>query len=227
MARASLLLLASCAVGRAHALAIGARTPATHPRAAHAAMVEPLTNHWDEPEFLNDPIEFILKRPDLFSQDLQLMAAYQLKVKSDELRLWGDLPEALDVCSKAAGFLRQKSATADELARMIMSADQEMLETFIEDAKFEEKKAFFEAIASLPTDNNGMLAIHDVADGMLRAGQLPLIPQFEQDLERVAEKVAEVNDLLMNLDEQYSTLFLSVRKVSKFARAAAEISQGA
>ncbi|KAL3927014.1 MAG: hypothetical protein SGPRY_003021 [Prymnesium sp.] len=228
MSRALLLLLAgSPADAVAHALLspFGKATP------LHPSTRSPSPNMggagWDTPDFLNDPINFMAKNPQYFSEDLQAMVAYQLKVKGDELRLWGDLPEALDVCTKAAAFLRQKSATADELARIIMSADQEMLQTLIDDAKFEEKKAFFQAIASLPPDDNGMLAIHDVADGMLQAGQLPLIPQFERDLEHVAAKVDEVNDLLMNLDQQYSTLFLSVRKVSKFARAAAEVNDEA
>ena len=36
-------------------------------------------------------------------------------------------------------------------------------------------------------------------------------------------KVAEVNEELFQLDQQYTTLFLSVRKVAKLARIAAEI----
>eukprot|EP00316_Scyphosphaera_apsteinii_P012958 CAMPEP_0119325186 /NCGR_PEP_ID=MMETSP1333-20130426/65180_1 /TAXON_ID=418940 /ORGANISM="Scyphosphaera apsteinii, Strain RCC1455" /LENGTH=228 /DNA_ID=CAMNT_0007333089 /DNA_START=61 /DNA_END=747 /DNA_ORIENTATION=+ len=182
--------------------------------------------HRDSPDFLNDPISFIAKHPQLFSEDLQEMAAYQLKVKSDERLDWGTLPDALDQCAKGAEYLRQKSETADVIARIIVQAKREEMLTFVKDAKFVEKKAFFENLANLPADNNGMLAIHDVASGMLEAGALPLIPKFEQDLQRVTAKVDEVNTELMELDRQYTTLFLSVRKVAQLARAAADVSRG-
>jgi len=194
-------------------------------RAVHPAMAQPRGSHWDAADFLNSPISFIAMHPELFSKDLQQMAAYQVMVKSNELRLWGDLPEALDLCAKGAAYLRQKSANADQLAQVIMSADEQTLADFVKDAKFEEKKAFLQAIASLPKDDNGMLAINRVAAGMLEAGALPLIPQFEKDLDRVTAKVAEVNDALMELDNKYSMLFLSVRKVAKLADAAARASE--
>jgi len=177
----------------------------------------------DCPEFMNDPIAYISKHPELFSEELQAMATYQQKVRSDMLVDWGELPDQLDQCAKGAAYLRSKSATADQIAQIIVQAKRDELMTFVEDARFEEKKAFFMNLADLPEDNNGMSAINQVASSMINAGQLPLINKFENDLQRVTAKVAEVNEELFQLDQQYTTLFLSVRKVARLARIAAEI----
>ena len=126
----------------------------------------------DSPEFLNNPIGFISKYPQLFSEDLQVMASYQLKIQGDQIVDWGDLPDALDLCAKNAAYFRQKSTDADQIARIIVQADSEELQTFAQDAKFMEKKAFFQALAALPPGNNGMSAIHEVASSMLEAGAL-------------------------------------------------------
>ena len=61
--------------------------------------------------------------------------------------------------------------------------------------------------------------------GMMQQGQLPLIFQFEEDLKSLTSKVNELNDELLRFNEQYSTLFLSVRKASKLASIATSVSK--
>jgi len=180
---------------------------------------------WDSGDFLNNPILYIAENPQYFSPEMQAMAAYQIKVKGGEMRLWGDLPEALDLCAKGGEYLRQKSAAADDLARTIVHADQNDLQKMTQDSNFAEKKAFFQNIAALPRDNNGMLAINYVASTMIERGELPLISQFDEDIKRITKKVNDVNEELYELDRKYTALFLSVRKVSKLASAAANAAE--
>ena len=182
-----------------------------------------MAEHTDSGAFLNDPISFIANHPEMFSEDLQMMATYQQMVGNGRLDDWGDLPVALDQVAKGSQALQIKSYTSQDVAQMIVQADAETLQTFVSDARFEEKKVFFERLAQLPPDQNGMLAIHEVASEMFAAGSLPLLASFEEDLERVTAKVNELNAELVRMDETYSTLFLSVRKAAKLAAIAAAV----
>ena len=194
----------------------------THATRARTPM---MLGHRDNAEFLNDPFEFINKNPQLFSDDIQEMAAYQKAVNRQSLDDWGELPVALDKIAQAMNVLQDKSFTSDQIARIITKADKAELENMVRDARFEEKRTFFQNLANLPPDNNGMLAINAVATSMMQQGQLPLIFQFEEDLKSLTSKVNELNDELLRFNEQYSTLFLSVRKASKLASIATSVSK--
>ena len=169
----------------------------------------------DEPEFLNNPIKYIGEHPENFSQEVQAMAKYQLQLQS--LKPWGEMPTVLDESARLAGVLQQKSVMANELADIIMRAEQSTLQTFANDATFEEKKALFQNLAAMPADNNGMLAIYNV----ISQTDLPLMSKFEQDLQIAEAKVKEANAALQKLENEYTTLFLSVRKVATLAGIAA------
>ena len=177
----------------------------------------------DAADFLNTPFQFIEQHPDLFSEELQSMVKYQLKLAPDDFAQCGELPEALASNAQWTQQLQAKSFRADELANIILKADKATMQTLSEDATFEEKKNLFESLAALPEDARGMLGINDVVSSMLEAGKLPALASFEGDLAAVTAKVAEANAALQELDEKYTTLFLSVRKVAKLSKAAAEV----
>ena len=198
-------------------------TPPPTPPRTRTAVRPTMVVEWDTPKFLNDPLAYIAKNPEKFSVDLQRMVAYKTKVQNDELADWGDLPVSLDQCAQAASTLRSKSYDASMIAWIIAQADYEELQSFVQDAKFEEKKAFFQRLAALPEYDRGMLAINEVASQMIANGELPLISQFERDLDQVTSMVENLNNALFEMDQKYSTLFLSVRKVTKLAAAAAEV----
>jgi len=173
----------------------------------------------DSPEFLNNPQRYILDHPEQFSAELQLMATYQATLTSDDYSIWRDLPAALEHCAGMSSGLQQKSMRADELAKIILAADPATLMNLAQDVTFEEKRHFFNALASLPVNDRGMAAIDGVVEQMVGAGELPLLGQFDGELEDVILKVGMANQALMALDQKYSTLFLAVRKVALQARA--------
>ena len=204
-------------------VALALYAPSPRPHRTRPALRPTMAVEWDTPKFLNDPLAYIAKNPSKFSSDLQRMVAYKNKVQNDELADWGDLPVALDQCASAASSLRSKSYDASMIAWIIAQADYQELQSFVQDAKFEEKKEFFQRLSALPEYDRGMLGIHEVASEMIQAGELPLISQFERDLQQVTSMVDSVNDALLEMDQKYSTLFLSVRKVTRLAAAAAEV----
>lgn len=169
----------------------------------------------DSPDFLNNPIRYIVENPEQFDEDIQEMAAYQMRLTTDQMSLWGDLPEKLDECARAAASLRQKSQAATELAQIILKADKETLDALGSDATFQEKKHLFETLASLPADNRGMQAIDHTISQVIDWG--PQGPQaaFSQDLVAVTNTVNEANEALRRLNQEYSTLFLSVRTIAQ------------
>lgn len=121
--------------------------------------------HWDSIQgsiFLNEPIEFIQRNPQHFSADLQALAAYHYEVNTAEFSLWGGLPAALGQSEERSASLREKSMRANELAQIVVKADRGTLRDLAGDATFQEKKAFFEALAALPEGDNGMIAIDGV-----------------------------------------------------------------
>lgn len=169
----------------------------------------------DSPEFLNNPIRFIIENPQHFDEDLQEMAAYQMRLSTDQLSLWGDLPEKLDECARAAASLRQKSQAATELAQIVLKADKETLNTLGSDSTFQEKQLLFETLANLPPDNRGMQAIDHVISEVIDWGPHGPQAQFAQDLSTVTDRVNEANEALRRLNQEYSTLFLSVRTIAQ------------
>ena len=174
----------------------------------------------DSPEFMSDPFNYIVKHPELFNEDLQKMASFQLMQSTKQFNLWGDLPRVLDENARGAASLREKNQRADELARIILCADQETMQNLADDATFEEKKALFKALSVLPESNRGMHAIHDTVEDVIDWSHEGPQARFDRDVQRVAAKVAEANEALLELDKEYSTLFLGVRKVATLSRAA-------
>jgi len=178
--------------------------------------------YYDNVEFMNEPFKFIAEHPDDFSEAMQAMAQYQFQASEDS-RPWGDLPLILGEGAQLEQSLVKKSMQADDLARVIMTADMPTMRALAADAKFAEKAALFQNLAALPPANRGMLAIHEVITGMRAAGQLPALEAFEDDLEMACQKVDEANDALRHLDQKYTTLFLAVRTTAKLSAASAQM----
>jgi len=196
-------------------------------RVGRAAADVLMSSDWpfDELAFLNSPYEYIEQNeiPDSeIAKGLKFLKSYEAKKKDAASNLWGDLPATLQLTGMNSKMLEVKSTRADELASIIAGADSETLKTLTEDATFEEKRALLQALAALPEESKGLLGIHEVVTSMRAAGGLPLMDQFEGDLERVTASVAAAKDALESFEAAYSTLFLSVRKVSMLASAAAE-----
>lgn len=193
----------------------------------HRLQPPTMSSHWpfDELAFLNSPYEYIEQNEIPESEivkGLKFLKAYQQRKTDGAASLWGDLPVMLQQVGGYTAFLEHKSARADELASIIAGADSETLGTLVDDATFEEKRALLQALAALPEESRGLLGIHDVVTSVRAGGGLPLMDQFEGDLERVTATVTEAKDILARFDEEYSTLFLSIRKVAMLANAAAE-----
>jgi len=178
--------------------------------------------YYDNVEFMNEPFKFIAEHPDDFSEAMQAMAQYQFKTQQDS-RPWGDLPMYLSDGAQLEQSLQRKMMQADDLARVIMTADLQRMRALASDAKFAEKKELFQNLARLPPENRGMLAIHDVMSSMSAAGQLPALSAFPNDLDYACQKVAEANAALRMLDDKYTALFLAVRTTAKLSGAAAQM----
>eukprot|EP00315_Gephyrocapsa_oceanica_P014594 CAMPEP_0185350224 /NCGR_PEP_ID=MMETSP1364-20130426/2728_1 /TAXON_ID=38817 /ORGANISM="Gephyrocapsa oceanica, Strain RCC1303" /LENGTH=312 /DNA_ID=CAMNT_0027949727 /DNA_START=24 /DNA_END=958 /DNA_ORIENTATION=- len=196
-------------------------------RAPAALMQADRPNDWyyDNVEFMNEPFKFIAEHPQDFSPAMQAMAKYQF-ITAEDSRPLGDLPMYWNEGDQLRQSLLQKSRVADDLARVIMTADLETMGKLAADAKFAEKKELFQRLAGLPKDNRGMLAIHETIKGMNAAGKLPALAAFPGDLEYAAMKVAEANAALRLLDEKYTALFLAVRVTDKLSGAAAQMKEG-
>ena len=117
--------------------------------------------YYDNVEFMNEPFKFIAEHPEEFSAAMQAMAQYQ-SVTEEDSRPWGDLPMFLGETAQLRQSLLQKSMQADDLARVIMTADLPTMRSLASDAKFAEKQLLFQNLAALPPHNRGMLAIHEV-----------------------------------------------------------------
>jgi len=169
---------------------------------------------------MSDPFGYILDNPELFNEDLRRMATFQRFLGSDQFNVWGDLPGMLDQNAKGAQSLREKSERSDELAEIILKANPATMKCLATDATFDEKKALFQALAALPVDNRGMAAIEETIEETIDWSFSGPQGRFDRDLQRVMSKVEEANAALREFDAEYSTLFLSVRKVSMLARAA-------
>lgn len=212
------------------ASASGLRVPSpplhhTHASAASSRAPQPCLN-WqgdgcsDTPAFLSDPFRYIEDNPELFNEDFRRMAAFQQLLNSDQFHtLMGDLSKTLDETTRGERSIREKAGRADELAKIILTADQETLSTLADDSIFEEKRALFEALAALPSGSYGMKAIHETMGNVIDWSHSGPQARFDRDLQRVTAKVAEANAALAEFDAEYSTLFLSVRKVMQLARA--------
>ena len=175
----------------------------------------------NNPDFLSDPVQYISENPDKFDDDMKKMAQFQLLLSDARLlNMWGDLPEELDLNGHAAHELREKSARADGLAKIILCANAKTMKELASDATFEEKKALFEALAALPEEDLGIKNIQKTVSKVIDWGDSGPQAQFGRDLEYVTQKVAEANSALMQFEQTYSTLFLSVRKVMKLTCAA-------
>mmetsp|Transcript_374 Transcript_374/g.672 ORF Transcript_374/g.672 Transcript_374/m.672 type:complete len:279 (+) Transcript_374:95-931(+) len=195
-------------------------TPTCH---AHPPRMQ-IEEHWyyDNVEFMNEPFKFILDHPEEFGEAMQAMAQYQFMTNQDS-RPWGDLPMYLGEGAQLKQSLLEKSMQANELARVIMTADLQTMKRLADDAKFAEKKQLFENLATLPAHNRGMLAIHEVISSMSGANQLPALTAFDGDVQVACRKVAEANEALRMLDDKYTTLFLAVRLTAKLSGAAAQM----
>jgi len=185
---------------------------------------------WDSSDFLNDPVEYLAeKAPHLVTDDLKegldFLVAFERRKESSASALWGELPQMLDMIAMGTAKLQEKSLDADSLAAIIARSDSATMQQLASDSTFAEKKVFFERLATLPEDRRGLLAIHDLVTSMRASGELPLMDQFEGDLEYVSAKCAETNGALSAFYDKYSTLFLSLRKVSMIANAAAQAKQ--
>jgi len=196
----------------------GARAPLT----PKMASTKPTYWYYDNVEFMNEPLKFIEEHPEDFSEAMQAMVQYQ-KMTNEHVRPWGDLPMALREMAHLGESLFEKSKEADDLARVIMTADPDTMRQLAGDAKFAEKKALFQNLAVLPPENRGMLAIHDVMTRMKASGQLPALAAFPDDLKYTYKKVAEAKEAVRALNEKYTGLFLAVRVTDKLSSAAAQM----
>jgi len=178
--------------------------------------------YYDNVEFMNEPFKFIAEHPEDFSEAMQAMVQYQMMTNED-VRVWGELPMSLQEMSKLGESLYEKSKQADNLARVIMTADLETMRQLARNAKFAEKKVLLENLAALPPGNRGMLAIHEVMTNMKASGQLPALQAFPGDLEYTNQKVADATEALRALNEKYTGLFLAVRVADKLSSAAAQM----
>ena len=106
----------------------------------------PLMQLSNDASFLNDPFQYISDHPEMFSDDVRVMAAYQQTLQDSALNLWGDLPEKLDECAERAATLRTKSARAFELAQIILQAERGTMQTLAADSTFQEKKVLFDTL---------------------------------------------------------------------------------
>ena len=116
------------------------------PPSCRAAPLMQLSN---DASFLNDPFQYISDHPEMFSDDVRVMAAYQQTLQDSALNLWGDLPEKLDECAERAATLRTKSARAFELAQIILQAERGTMQTLAADSTFQEKKVLFDTLNCL------------------------------------------------------------------------------
>mmetsp|Transcript_6538 Transcript_6538/g.20840 ORF Transcript_6538/g.20840 Transcript_6538/m.20840 type:complete len:191 (-) Transcript_6538:27-599(-) len=125
-------------------------------RAPAALMQADRPNDWyyDNVEFMNEPFKFIAEHPQDFSPAMQAMAKYQF-ITAEDSRPLGDLPMYWNEGDQLRQSLLQKSRVADDLARVIMTADLETMGKLAADAKFAEKKELFQRLAGLPKDNRG------------------------------------------------------------------------
>ena len=186
----------------------------------------PLMQLSNDASFLNDPFQYISDHPEMFSDDVRVMAAYQQTLQDSALNLWGDLPEKLDECAERAATLRTKSARAFELAQIILQAEHGTMQTLAADSTFQEKKLLFDTLAGLPDDYRGISAVEEVVQSVIDWGPQGPQARFGEDLQRAIAKVTEANDALEELNRAYSTLFLSVRTVRIMSSTAAQASQG-
>jgi len=110
-------------------------------RAPAALMQADRPNDWyyDNVEFMNEPFKFIAEHPQDFSPAMQAMAKYQF-ITAEDSRPLGDLPMYWNEGDQLRQSLLQKSRVADDLARVIMTADLETMGKLAADAKFAEKK---------------------------------------------------------------------------------------
>lgn len=180
---------------------------------------------YDNVKFMNEPFQFIQEHPEDFSEAMLAMAQYHDLSKQDTMP-WNALPMLQDETARYENSLMQKQMQADELAKIIMTADLNTMRELAGDAKYAEKKQLFQNLAQLPPDNRGMLAIHEVITKMSAAGQLPALNAFDGDVEVACQKVAEANAALKQLDEKYTSLFLAVRLTAKLSGAAAQMKKG-
>ena len=197
-------------------------------RAATNPRTRPMDMAWrgdgisDSPQFMSDPFNYITQHPELFNDDLIKMAQFQLRTESDQFNVWSQLLKQIEVNVEAAKYLRQKSERADQLAQLILTADVETLQNLSEDSTFADKKALLEALAALPEANRGVRAIDETIQHELDWSYSGQQARFDRDLQRVVAKVAEANTALQEFDDEYSVLFLSVRKLAMQADAACE-----
>jgi hypothetical protein len=165
---------------------------------------------------------FICQHPEQFSNEVVAMAAYQITKETDDYLPLGGLPDALEEVSRLSMVLEEKAKSAERLAEIVLSAEPQMLAGFASDTSFEEKKAFFATLAALPEDYRGLLAIHGVSENLINSGQLPLVLEFNNDLEYVTSQVKALGALLNTFEDKYSPLFLAVRRATVLSRAAAK-----
>jgi len=200
-------------------------TPVRRTHAPRMQAEKPKDWYYDNVEFMNEPFKFIAEHPDDFSEAMQAMADYHFMSREDS-RPWNDLPMLWAEGAEFEQSLMQKSMQADDLAKVIMTADLPTMRELAGDAKFAEKKQLFQNLAELPPHDRGMLAIHDVISRMSAAGQLPALNAFDADVEMACQKVDQANAALRMLDEKYTTLFLAVRLTAKLSGAAAQMKAG-
>lgn len=200
-------------------------TPIRRTHAPRMQAEKPKDWYFDNVEFMNEPFKFISEHPDDFSEAMRAMADYHFMSQQDS-RPWNDLPMLWQEGAEFEQSLMRKSMQADDLAKVIMTADLGAMRELAGDAKFAEKKQLFQNLAELPPHNRGMLAIHAVISQMSAAGQLPALNAFDADVEMACQKVDQANAALRMLDEKYTTLFLAVRLTAKLSGAAAQMKEG-
>jgi len=175
------------------------------------------------PDFRKDPMDFISRHPELFSEKLQKEAASYSSITRDRhlgmFTLVGDLPETLDEINSYGLNVTFKSAKATHLSQKIKEADRKTLLALAEDPKCADRKHIFDALAVMHGLPESL--IHETMVAMWEHDEMG--SRFEQDLQHVRAKAAEASEALKKFDDDYDLVFLSAYFLAKAQRAAAMV----